>query len=493
MTGVADQPVPTDDLVHGFDADLGDRPAGELEQLLGGKGAVLAALTQLGLPVPPGFTLTTVAFHRYRRDGWGADLDRALADGLASLERATGARLGDPAAPLLVSVRSGAARSMPGMLDSLLDVGVTPAVVEALAARTGDLRFADDTWARARRGWASVVGGDLPADPHEQLAGAVRAVFDSWDGERVRRFRDVEGIDGDLGTAASVQAMVFGNRSGRSGTGVAFTRDPSTGEPGLMGDFLPEAQGDDVVAGGSVTGRLSELRTRWPEVWDELVGIAERLEHHFADMVDIEVTVEDGRLWLLQARPARRSRHAAMRVAVDLADDPSFPLDRAGAVARCRHLLELPDEQGSAEVDGGEVVVRGLAASPGRAVGVLCVDPEHVGALEAEGLDVVLARPETSPADVPAIASARGLVTALGGLVSHAAVVARSWGLPAVVGAAELRIDADGVEGPGGRVEAGEVVTVDGDRGELLRGAHPGAAPAPPELATLRRWAAELA
>lgn len=487
--------MPPGDLVHGFDADHGDLPAEELERLLGGKGAALAALTRLGLPVPPGFTLTTTAFHHHVRHGWTGELEDALAHGLAGLERVTGRRLGDPAAPLLVSVRSGAARSMPGMLDSILDVGTTPAVIEALAAGTGDRRFADDTWDRARRGWAAVVGGDLPDDPFEQLSRAVRAVFASWDGERVRRFRAVEGIEEDLGTAVSVQAMVFGNRSGRSGTGVAFTRDPSTGEPGLMGDFLREAQGDDVVAGATATEHLDELRARWPDVWAELVHIADRLEHHFVDMVDIELTVEDGRLWLLQARRARRSRQAEVRVAVDLADDPSFPLDRAGAVARCRHLLELLQEEVVPAVPAPReaVIVRGLAASPGRAVGVLCVDPERVAALEADGVDVVLARPETSPADVPAIASARGLVTALGGLVSHAAVVARSWGLPAVVGATDLRIGADGVHGPGGRVAAGEVVTVDGDRGELLRGAHPGATATPPELATLRRWAAELA
>jgi len=494
MTGVPDPPVPPDELVHGFDADHGDRPAEELRALLGGKGAALGALTRLGLPVPAGFTLTTAAFHRHRRAGWGTELDDALRRGLAALEQATGRRLGDPAAPLLVSVRSGAAESMPGMLDSILDVGTTAAVVDALADRTGDRRFADDTWDRARRGWSSVVGGDLPDDPREQLVGAVRAVFASWDGERVRRYRAVEGIDDDLGTAVSVQAMVFGNRSSRSGTGVVFTRDPSTGAPGLIGDFLAAAQGDDVVAGGSVTGRLSELRALWPEVWDELAGAATVLEHHFGDMVDMEFTVEDGRLWLLQARPAKRSRWAALRVAVDLAEDPAFPLDRAGAVDRCRDLLDAV-EAAPVPADGGgaeEVVVEGLAASPGRAVGVLCLAVDRAAALEAEGVDVVLARHETSPADVHGIASARGLLTARGGLVSHAAVVARSWGLPAVVGAAELRIGDDRIDGPGGTVVEGEVVTVDGDRGLLLRGAHPAASPPPPELDTLRRWAAEL-
>jgi len=496
MTGVPDPPVPPDALVHGFDADHGDRPAEELTRLLGGKGASLAALTRLGLPVPPGFTLTTAAFHLHRAGGWTPDLEAALAGGLAALERATGRRLGDPSAPLVVSVRSGAAESMPGMLDSVLDVGTTPPVVDALATATGDRRFADDTWERARRGWAAVVGGDLPVDPHDQLVGAVRAVFASWDGDRVRRYRAVEGIGDDLGTAVSVQAMVFGNRTERSGTGVAFTRDPSTGEPGLMGDFLAGAQGDDVVAGAVLTEPLAALGDRWPGVWDELVHVARQLEHHFTDMVDIEFTVEDGRLWLLQARPAKRSRRAAARVAVDLAEDPAFPLDRSGAVARCRPLLDHAAPEPAGVPDGereAEVVVRGLAASPGRAVGVLCLDVDRAVHLEAEGADVVLARHETSPADVHGIAAARGLVTARGGLVSHAAVVARSWGLPAVVGAAQLRIVDGRIEGPGGAVAEGEVVTVDGDRGLLLRGAHPAASAPPPELEILRRWAQELA
>lgn len=479
-----------DPLVHGLDDDLGSRPAGELHPLLGAKGATLVALRAMGLPVPPGFTLTTEACRRHRAAGWDDELDRALATGVAGLEAATGRRLGDPARPLLVSVRGGAPVSMPGMLDTVLDVGLTDDVAAALA--DADPAFAADTRARARRSWAAGVGGEPPASATEQLRGAVAAVFASWDAERARRYRQVEGIDDGWGTAVTVQAMVFGNRSARSGTGVAFTRDPSTGAPGLMGDFLPAAQGDDVVSGGRVTPPLRELAERWPPVWAELAAVAARLERHFADLVDIEFTVEDGRLWVLQARPAKRSPRAALRVAVDLAEDPEVPLDRAGAVERCRHLLDA--DRWGAVAAGGEPpvpVVEGLGAAPGRAVGVLCVDLDRAEQLAVEGVDVVLARRETSPSDVPALAGAAGLVTALGGLVSHAAVVARDWGLPAVVGAAELRLLPGGIEGPGGFVAEGEVVTVDGDAGRLLRGAHPGdASGPPPELDILRRWAA---
>ncbi|MFP5321822.1 MAG: PEP/pyruvate-binding domain-containing protein [Acidimicrobiia bacterium] len=487
----------TGPLVHHLDDDHGDRPAEELRERLGGKGATIVALHRLGLPVPPASTLTTEACRRFLADGWDDDLDAALRGALARLEGLTGRRLGDAADPLLVSVRSGASASMPGMMDSVLDVGATPEVIEALAARTGDRAFADDTWRRARRGWEAVVGGALPADPHEQLVRAVQAVFGSWRAERVARFRELEGLDDDGGTAATVQVMVFGNRSTGSGTGVAFSRDPSTGEPGPMGDFLVGAQGDDVVAGARITGDLHRLRELWPDVWDELVDAIDRVEHHLGDAVDVELTVEDGRLWLLQARPARRSPRAALRVAVDLAEDPTFALDRAGAVDRCRELLDADPAtwtSGLGDTAGGAVVVEGLGASPGCAVGVLCVDLDRAAELLAEGADVVLVRNETAPADVPAMAGAVGLVTAHGGVVSHAAVVARDWGVPAVVGAAELRFVDGGVEGPGGFVAEGAVVTVDGDGGRLLRGAHP-AAPGepPPELEVLRRWAAELA
>lgn len=484
-------------LAHGFDAEQLDLTPEERVALLGGKGAGLARMTALGMPVPPGFTFTTHACRRYLEQGWDAALDATLRAHLGRLEAGTGRRLGDPSAPLLVSVRSGAAVSMPGMLDTVLDVGATDAVAAALAEQTGDVAFARDTQERSARSWAAVVGAPRPPDPVEQLVAAVCAVFDSWTGERARHYRQAEGIDESLGTAVTVQAMVFGNRGERSGTGVAFSRDPSTGAPGPVGDFLVGAQGEDVVDGTRSTERLDALARRWPDVWAELVQVTARLERDLGDAVDVEFTVEDGRLWILQARPAKRSPLAELRIAIDLADDPTFAIDRAGAVARCRHLLDgdrrWSGPAGAAD-DRAEVIAAGIAAAPGRAVGVLCTDVDQTVALASDGADVVLARRETSPADVRGMAAAVGLVTSVGGLVSHAAIVARSWGLPAVVGAAELVIrDGEGVEGPGGRAAEGEVVTVDGDGGRLLRGAHPLAGGVPEELAVLRRWAAELA
>lgn len=485
-------------LVHGLDAEHPDLTPEERIELLGAKGAGLHRMRAHGMPVPPGFTLTTDACHRYLAHGWDAELDAAVREHLGHLEAATSSRLGDPTAPLLVSVRSGAAVSMPGMLDTVLDVGMTDAVVAALVERTGDAAFARDTQERADRSWAAVVGTDRPPDPHRQVVAAVCAVFDSWTGERARRYREVEGIDEALGTAVTVQAMVFGNRGERSGTGVASSRDPSTGARGPVGDFLVRSQGDDVVGGGRRTDALPVLARHQPQAWAELVALLGQLEHDLDDAVDVEFTIEDGRLWLLQARRAKRSALAEVRIAIDLAEDPSFDLDRAGAVERCRHLLDADDDRwprapGLETGDGDAEVVRGIAAVPGRAVGVLCCDVDRAVALEAAGADVILVRRETSPADVHGMAAARGLVTTLGGLVSHAAVVARSWGLPAVVGAGDLRLVPGGVEGPGGPVAEGELVTVDGDAGRLLRGARPGRQAQPPaELEVLRRWAAEV-
>jgi pyruvate, orthophosphate dikinase len=495
MTTVPPRP-PGGALVHAFDADHGDLTAEELTQLLGGKGASLAALTKLQMPVPPGFTLTTVACRRYLDRGWDQELEQALLGGVAELERVTGTHLGDPVRPLLVSVRSGAPVSMPGMMDTVLGVGLTRPVIDGIAERTDDAAFAADTMRRALRGWGAAVGGAPPEDPREQLLAAVHAVFGSWESDLVRRYRQIESIPDGLGTGATVQTMVFGNRPGRSGTGVAFTRHPSSGEPGLVGDFLVSAQGDDVVDGRRTTLHLDALRERWPDLWDELAGLAARLEQHFVDMVDIEFTIEDGRLWLLQARPAKRSARAALRVAVDLAEDPAFPLDRTGAVTRCRHVLDGDDAwaegAGAGSDDAGDVIAEGIAAAAGRGIGVLCVDVDHAVSLTGDGVAVVLVRRETSPVDVPAIADAAGLVTTLGGLVSHAAVVARSWGIPAVVGVSTLEVGPDGVRGPGGLVAAGEIVTVDGDGGRLLRGEHPaGAGDPPPELAVLQRWSQE--
>ena len=512
-------------LVYPFDSP----PAGddvERRRLLGGKGAGLASMTADGLPVPPGFTLTTEACLRHRDLGWDESLDAALREGLRALERSSGKRLGDPASPLVVSVRSGAATSMPGMMDTVLNVGLNATVEAALAASTGDATFAADTRCRALRSHASVVGGAtdellapletvddpdrlqaaladagivVPEDPVDQIVAAVRAVFASWSAPRAIAYREVEGIDHDLGTAATVQAMVFGNLGERSGTGVAFTRDPATGEPGLMGDFLPAAQGEEVVSGDHATLPLSEMASRWPDQYDELVRTADLLERRSADMVDLEFTVEDGRLWMLQSRRAKRSPIATLRAAVDMAEDPSFPLDRAEAVARCARLLaDPPTVEPQPDTSAGVVIASGLPASPGTATCVLCLDPDDAVEREAAGDSVVLVRHETSPADIHGMAASAGLFTLLGGLVSHAAVVARDWGLPAVVGASEARITDTGLEGPGGHVAVGTVVTVDGSAGTLALGqaGDPGEVTdrreEAPEVATIRVWAREL-
>ncbi|MEM9133563.1 MAG: pyruvate, phosphate dikinase [Actinomycetota bacterium] len=499
---------------HGSTLDPADRRA-----LLGGKGASLVAMTEAALPVPPGFTLTTTTCKRVLAGGWTDECDRALFEQVRELEGLTGKSLGSTDRPLLVSVRSGAPISMPGMMDTVLNVGMNDEVEAALARAVGDARFAADTHRRFLLSYAEIVlGADgptlaaarnamdvagirrvlgaaglaVPTDPVAQLRGAVRAVFDSWHGERARHYRRIEGIDDDLGTAATVQAMVFGNLGDRSGTGVAFTRNPSTGERRIMGDFLANAQGEDVVAGGHATVDLHELATTWPGRWDELCTMAATLEHHYRDMVDIEFTIEAGVLWMLQARVGKRTPLAAFRVAVDMAEDPDFPLDRSEAVDRCRPHLDDPPQAVAAEGDDLTVLASGLAACPGVASGVLCVDVEEAVRLGDQGVSLVLARQETSPADVAGMAAAKGIFTTLGGTVSHAAVVARSWGTPAVVGAAEAEVDEHGVTVPGGRIAVGELVTVDGGNGVLLAGAVDATGVPVAEVVTVGRWAAEL-
>lgn len=487
-----------------------------LRALLGGKGAGLAQMTAAGLPVPPGFTLTTAACLHHLSGGWDERADDEVRAALGRLEEQTGKRLGDPEVPLLVSVRSGAARSMPGMMDTVLDVGMNPTVEVALAGLTGDPAFARDTRCRALRSFAAIVlhapadviepcrdidvpddvrdrlataGFVVPDDPVAQVVAAVRAVFDSWRSPRAQRYREIEGIDHGVGTAATVQAMVFGNLGDRSGTGVAFTRDPATGRPGIMGDFLPGAQGEDVVAGDHATMPLAEMATAWPQQFATLERIGAALEREMRDLVDLEFTVEQGQLWMLQSRRGKRSPIAALRCAVDMAEDPDFPLTREEAVERCRALLDDPPLVRVAEPESAAPIATGLPASPGTASGVLCTDPDDAVERQAAGHAVILARRETSPADIHGMAASVGLFTLLGGLVSHAAVVARDWGLPAVVGAAEATITDTGLEGPGGFVSVGSVVTVDGTTGTLRAGGSSASEHVAPEVETLRRWA----
>lgn len=524
----ADQTANGAGLAHPFTADHSVSDD-ELIALLGGKGAGLALMTAAGIPVPPGFTMTTKACREFLATGWSERFDQAIAESIADLESQTGKTLGAGENPLLVSVRSGAQISMPGMMDTVLNVGMNADVEQALSARTGNPDFAADTHRRALVGFAELVLGApadlltaarqpsmtvdgitellagagvvLPADPATQVTMAVRAVFESWKGDRATRYREIEGIDPNIGTAATVQAMVFGNLGERSGTGVAFSRNPTTGERGLVGDFLINAQGEDVVAGEAMTEPLSAMADCWPELFGKLGGIATTLEAHYRDMVDLEFTVEDGKLWLLQSRRGKRSPIAAFRAAIDMVEDPAFPLERTEAVQRCERYFDDPptvsQDAAAASESTAAVVATGLGASPGLATGVLCCDPDRAVTLKERGVDVILARQATSPADVHGMAASKGIFTTLGGQVSHAALVAREWGLPAVVGAAEASVTYDAtagsVVGPTVTVTEGETVTIDGDLGRLLRGAVVAARAVAPEVALVKQWAEDLA
>jgi pyruvate, orthophosphate dikinase len=464
-----------------------------LTALLGGKGANLADMTvSLGLPVPPGFTISTEACRRFRHEGWPPGLDEEIEEQLAGLERRLGRGFGDPEAPLLVSVRSGAAASMPGMMDTILNVGLNEATTKGLGRLTGDDDFGAECHRRLVEMYTSTVGVDsVPEDPRAQLRGAVEAVFRSWDSDRARVYRAREGIDDDAGTAVTVQAMVFGNLDDRSATGVCFSRDPSTGEPEPFGDILFRAQGEDVVAGTHATQPLATLDERLPEVGDQLREIARRLERHHRDLVDIEFTVEQGHLWMLQVRRGKRSPEAAVRIAVDLAEDPDFPLDRAEAVSRVKRLLGDPPKRATAR-SVAKPLATGLGASPGVAHGALAVTADDVVERASRGEAVILVRPETSPSDVHGMADAAGIVTARGGMTSHAAVVARGWGKPAVVGVDELQVGADHVVLGGRRLEVGHALTLDGTSGHVYEGAVDLHEVVVEAALTLREWAVEL-
>jgi pyruvate,orthophosphate dikinase len=493
----------------------------DMVDLLGGKGAGLAEMTRLGLPVPPGFTVTTDACREYlargrEPDGLGTEIDAHL----RAVERAVGRRFGDPADPLLVSVRSGARFSMPGMMDTVLDVGLTDATVGGLAAIGGEA-FAWDCYRRlvqmygrtvlgveghlfeqvlaAARRDAGVVedqgldaaalqqvvasfrallrhhaGEDLPQDPREQLARTVRAVFASWNSPRAVLYRATEGIDPGLGTAVNVVAMVFGNTGPDSGSGVCFTRDPATGRPGAYGDYLPQAQGEDVVAGIRDTVPLADLARIAPTVHAELMRHLATLERHYRDLCDVEFTVERGRLWVLQTRVGKRTAAAAFRIACQLVDEGVIDLDEAlrrvdgEQLTRLMHPRFAPDAP-------RVLLAKGLPASPGAAVGEVVLDSATAVERAAAGARVVLVRPETSPDDLPGMVASVAVVTARGGLTSHAAVVARGMGRTCVAGAEGLTVDLEGrrVTTPGGLVAEGDVVSVDGSTGEVSLGALP--------------------
>ncbi len=520
---------------------LHERPPMSRKDLLGGKGANLAEMTSvLGLPVPHGFTITTDACRAAMAGGWPDGLEEEVAAQLARLEASMGKRLGNGADPLLVSVRSGAKFSMPGMMDTVLNLGLNDDSVLGLAAQTDDERFAFDSYRRfvamygrivldvpaaeldtrfeeAKRSTgaasdaavdaatlaklvedykgvvASATGSPFPQDPIAQLHGAIDAVFRSWMGARAVAYRVRERIPHDLGTAVNVQAMVFGNRDDDSGTGVGFTRDPATGEAGAYGDFLVNAQGEDVVAGIRNTLKLEAMRDLFPAIYDELLAIFDRLERHYRDMCDTEFTIEQGRLWMLQTRVGKRTGAAALRMAVDMTTDERMLLTREEAIGRvtAEHLEQVLHPQ--FEATDAPIIATGLAASPGAAVGHVYFTADDAAAAAAQGHRVVLVRTETSPEDVHGMIVAEGILTSRGGLVSHAAVVARGWGKPAVVGAESLDISKESFTADGVTVAEGDVISVDGTTGRVMLGEVPVTLSAPPdEFGTVLGWADEI-
>jgi pyruvate,orthophosphate dikinase len=471
-----------------------DRPATEVTALLGGKAAELNVMAvDLRLPVPPAFTISTEACRAFLASGWPDGLDAEIRAHLTTMERHVDRRFGDAAAPLLVSVRSGAPVSMPGMMDTILNLGLNEATTEGLSTASNSPAFAADCRRRFEEMFTGVVGvADVPSDPWAQLRAAIEAVFRSWNSDRARAYRQREAIPDDLGTAVTVQAMVFGNRSADSGSGVLFTRDPATGAPAQYGDVLFEAQGEDVVAGTHPTATLDELQARMPDVARELARYADLLERHHADMCDVEFTIERGRLWLLQCRIGKRSPQAALRIAIDMAEADDFPLTRQQAVKRVVHLLANPPHAITHPVSDAVPLTTGLPASPGLAAGEIATSADRAIAMADAGRSVILVRAETSPDDVPGMARAAGLLTSRGGLACHAAVVARGWGIPAVVGASAVAVEDERVSIDGRELAAGSRITIDGSTGEVFEGIVTGSSVPSPEAETLVSWAREL-
>jgi pyruvate,orthophosphate dikinase len=524
--------------VYGF-----DEPAEGGRELLGGKGVGLAEMTQLGVPVPAGFTITTDACRAYMRNG------QQLPDGLApeidehlhALERKTGKRFGDSSDPLLVSVRSGAAISMPGMMDTILNLGLNDKAVEGLAGATDNPRFAYDSYRRLIQMYGEVVegidahrfesaltdlkadrgvqqdveldandlrelvgtykgiyeeetGSPFPQDAREQLGRAVRAVFESWDTPRAQVYRRAHRIPDDLGTAVNVVQMVFGNKGAGSGTGVAFTRDPSTGESGLFGEFLTDAQGEDVVAGIRTPEPIEAMRELLPEAFDQLLQTMQRLEENYRDIQDIEFTVEDGRLYLLQTRSAKRTAAAALKAAVTMREEGLISREEAVARIDPGQLDQLlhPRIDPGAEL---EVAARGLNASPGAASGKVVLDADLAEERGLAGESVILVRWETTPDDIHGLIQASGILTAHGGMTSHAAVVARGMGKPCVAGCEGLSIDLEArtVTVGGQQLSEGDMLTIDGGTGEVIVGEVP---LVPPQInedfETILGWADEV-
>jgi pyruvate,orthophosphate dikinase len=496
-----------------------DEPAGGGRELLGGKGIGLAEMTQLGVPVPAGFTITTDACRAYLREGGlPAGLEDEVAEHISRLEARTDKRFGDTGDPLLVSVRSGAAVSMPGMMDSILNLGLNDDALAGLAGATGNARFARDSYRRLIQMYGEVVdgidghrfeqaladlkrergaqqdvdlsaddlaglletykgiykqetGGEFPQDPREQLRRAVVAVFESWKNPRAQVYRRTYNIPDDIGTAVNVVQMVFGNKGDRSATGVCFTRDPSTGESGLYGEYLVNAQGEDVVSGVRTPQPIEEMRERMPVAFGQLLENTTRLEHHYRDMQDIEFTVEEGRLYLLQTRSAKRTAAAALKAAVEMTAEGLISREEAIVRIDPSQLDQLLHPMIDPEAEF-EVAARGLNASPGAACGAVVLDADTAAERGKAGESVILVRWETTPDDIHGLIHSKGVLTAHGGMTSHAAVVARGMGKPCVAGCDGLEIDVEArtLRIGGHDLHEGDTITIDGGTGRVVVG-----------------------
>lgn len=545
-----------DKKVYFFGNNEADGNAG-MRNLLGGKGANLAEMDKLGIPVPPGFTITTAVCIEYLEDpGVLAGLEAEVDAAIAHVEKVMGRKFADPADPLLFSCRSGARVSMPGMMDTVLNIGLNDETVQGLIARSGNERFAYDCYRRLIQMYGDVVmgvegshfedaidqlkdkagveldsdltvdhlkelietfksivktdtGEDFPTDPRRQLWGGIEAVFKSWNTPRAVSYRNLERLPHDMGTAVNVQTMVFGNMGENSATGVAFTRNPSDGENFFYGEFLVNAQGEDVVAGirtpqalniqgrdrlpeGSPGRDLPSLEEVMPAAYETLVGIRETLEGHYHNMQDVEFTIQDGRLWMLQTRNGKRTGRSAVRIASEMEQEGLMDIDEALLAVGPEHLDQLLHDQIDPEAEIS-VLGKGLPASPGAAQGGIVFTAEAAVKAAAEGRKVVLVRRETSPEDIDGMNSAQGVLTARGGMTSHAAVVARGMGKPCVAGCGELVIDYEaGTMTIGGKTfKAGEIITIDGSAGVIIDGEVPLVAPSldDPNLNRVMTWA----
>ncbi len=507
----------------------GDRT---MKELLGGKGANLAEMSQTGLPVPPGMTITTESCDHYYKNNkqWPEGLDEQIREGIAFQEELMGAKLGDPANPLLLSVRSGAAASMPGMMDTVLNLGLNDDVVEGLAEKTGNERFAFDSYRRFIDMFGDVVmgvshdlfeetmeklkeekgveadtdldAGDLrelvdrfkaiyrkgtgfmfPSDPMEQLKFAINAVFGSWNADRAVKYRQINKITGLIGTAVNIQAMFFGNMGDTSGSGVLFTRNPSTGENKLYGEYLKNAQGEDVVAGIRTPNDISELKNDMPDVYEQLVKHTQKLEQAYQDMQDIEFTIQEKKLFILQTRNGKRTGAAALKIAVDFVDEglvtKKVAVNQLVSTGQLDQLLHPQFDEKA--INSKKVIGTGLPASPGAAVGRVFFTPDEAEEAHLTGEKVILARIETSPDDVGGMNAAEGILTSRGGMTSHAAVVARGWGKPCVVGCGDIVINYKTKSMTDGKqtIKQGDWVSINGTTGEVMLGQLP---LTPPEM-----------